>query len=310
MLSFIPTITIGIPAHNEERNLPYMLRSVMRQSQKGFCIEKVFVVCDGCTDHTATVARNLVISFPQLEVIDDGRRLGKVARTNEMYARCQSDYYVSIDADLVLTTNDALDSIISEFDKKQDIQLVAGHLEVTKPSSLIEWISVAGHRLWDETRLSVNGGNHPHNLMGGFYAVRRSFFEHFRFPEGLSSDSGYLYFSVTKNNPDSFQLCTGAKVYFHYPDNLFECRLLATRAIHTKRHALYKYFGRAFVENAYHIPFINKFYAILKLTIKNPVGTIASILLNLYVRAFPIQDPLTKNGMWQTTSSAKKAITK
>lgn len=306
----IPTVTIGIPAHNEERNLSYMLLSVMKQRQDHFHLEKVLVMCDGCTDRTFDVARDFVSLFPQLEVINDGYRLGKVERTNQMYCVCRSDYYISIDADLVLTSDDAIETIVAEFEISENVQLVAGHLEPTKPSNLIEWISIAGHRLWDEARLSVNGGNHPHNLMGGFYAVRRSFIEHFRFPKGLSSDAGYLYFSVTKNNPGGFRLCTGARVYFHYPDNLYECRLLATRAIYTKRRALYKYFGEAFVENAYHIPFTNKLCAVLKLIIGSPIGTIASILLNLYIRAFPIQDPLTKNSMWQTTRSAKKAIIK
>lgn len=309
MSNIISTITIGIPAHNEERNLPYILRSIARQRQERFRIEKIYVMCDGCTDRTAEVARDFIDVLPQLEVIDDGRRLGKVGRTNEMFSVCQSDYYFSIDADLVLTADDTLENIAIDFAQNQDAMLVAGHLEPVKPSNWVEWMNVAGHHLWDETRLNVNGGNHPHNLMGGFYAVRKSFYEHFRFPHGLSSDAGYLYFSVTKSKPDGFRLCTRAKAYFHYPDSLFECRLLGTRAIFTKRWALYEYFGEEFVEKAYRIPMQHKVRAVSKMMLKQPLGTVASILLGLYVRAFPVQDVLVKRGMWQTNDSAKRAIT-
>lgn len=298
MSNIIPTITIGIPAHNEERNLPYMLRSIARQRQERFRIEKIYVMCDGCTDRTAEVARGFTSDLPQLEVIDDGRRLGKVGRTNEAFSMCRSDYYFSIDADLVLTTEDALENMVAEFARDERVELVAGHLEPTKPSNWVEWVNIASHRLWDETRLPLNGGNHPHNLMGGFYAVNRRFYEHFRFPAGLSSDAGYLYFSATKDGLNGFRLCKDARVYFHYPDNLFECRLLATRAIYTKRWALYEYFGEEFVEHAYRIPMSHKIRVIFKMILRHPFGTLASILMNLYIRAFPIQDALTSQGMW------------
>ena len=49
-----PPLSIVIPARDEERNLPRLLRSIVSSS---FCPSQLLVVDDGSTDNTATVAR-------------------------------------------------------------------------------------------------------------------------------------------------------------------------------------------------------------------------------------------------------------
>lgn len=50
------TVTVLIPAHNEERSLPFTLESLKSQSMPP---ARVLVVADNCTDQTAEVARSL-----------------------------------------------------------------------------------------------------------------------------------------------------------------------------------------------------------------------------------------------------------
>ena len=62
-----PTVTIGIPAHNEEANIANMLNSVISQEQKSFFLEKIIVALDGCTDNTESEAREFAKKYPIVE---------------------------------------------------------------------------------------------------------------------------------------------------------------------------------------------------------------------------------------------------
>ena len=46
------SITIGIPAYNEEANIKYLLKLLLNQKIKNAAIHEVIVVSDGSTDGT------------------------------------------------------------------------------------------------------------------------------------------------------------------------------------------------------------------------------------------------------------------
>jgi glycosyltransferase involved in cell wall biosynthesis len=56
----IKTLTIGISAHNEEKNISSLLESIFAQKQRNYVLENIYVVCDGCTDNTESVVRNYI----------------------------------------------------------------------------------------------------------------------------------------------------------------------------------------------------------------------------------------------------------
>jgi hypothetical protein len=146
--------------------------------------------------------------------------------------------------------------------------------------------------------------------MGSIVAFRRSFLEKFRFPEDLSSDSGYIYIKSIDGNPQGFRYAEKASVFFRYPDNVREFRRVSTRIIFDKKKQLKHHFGDDYVDKLYRIPSFHKVHAVLKRLLKQPFGTVASIFLGLYVRVFKFHDKLAEKGMWETTASAKKAIRK
>src|SRR3972149_4408985 len=98
----IPTVTVGVPAHNEEENISHMLQSVLSQKQSNYKLEKIIVLCDACTDDTAKRARQMAEKYPSIRVIDDGKRKGKTGRLNKLYRMNKSDLVFNIDADVIL----------------------------------------------------------------------------------------------------------------------------------------------------------------------------------------------------------------
>jgi dolichol-phosphate mannosyltransferase len=93
-------LSVIIPAKNEERNLPPLIErvfSVLRGIGRSF---EVIVVNDGSTDGSLRVLRDLVTSYPELQVIDLARNYGQTAALMAGFNHARGEIIVPIDADL------------------------------------------------------------------------------------------------------------------------------------------------------------------------------------------------------------------
>ncbi|MEV0619037.1 glycosyltransferase family 2 protein [Nonomuraea sp. NPDC050404] len=89
------TVTVIIPAHNEEFGLPATLRSIKAQSVPP---EKIIVVDDGSTDRTGEVAASYGVT-----VLRPPSNLGSKAKAqNHALPHCDTDLILAVDADTVL----------------------------------------------------------------------------------------------------------------------------------------------------------------------------------------------------------------
>ncbi|RFU39494.1 glycosyltransferase family 2 protein [Actinomadura logoneensis] len=89
------TLTVIVPAHNEEAGLPATLESLRRQTVPP---DQVIVVDDASTDRTGEVARTHGAT-----VLRPDRRLGSKARAqNHALPHCTGDLVLAVDADTVL----------------------------------------------------------------------------------------------------------------------------------------------------------------------------------------------------------------
>src|SRR5258708_3629060 len=97
------TVTIGIPAFNEEKNIVNLLKSIAKQKGNLFIIKKIIILCDNCTDKTADKAFEFAKNYKNIHIILDNERKGKVARLNQLYTLNKSDVLITFDADIVLS---------------------------------------------------------------------------------------------------------------------------------------------------------------------------------------------------------------
>ncbi len=68
-LSFMPLVSVCVPARNEERDIENCLRSLLSQDYPNF---EIIVVDDGSTDNTSLILEKLKTEFPELIVISSG----------------------------------------------------------------------------------------------------------------------------------------------------------------------------------------------------------------------------------------------
>ncbi|MGW2630956.1 glycosyltransferase family 2 protein, partial [Streptomyces chattanoogensis] len=102
------TITVIVPAHNEEEGLPATLESLARQTVPA---DRILVVDDASTDRTGEVAASHGVT-----VLRPPHNLGSKAKAqNYALPHCTTDLVLAVDADTVLAP-DYIETVLPVFD--------------------------------------------------------------------------------------------------------------------------------------------------------------------------------------------------
>jgi len=296
------TITIGIPAHNEEKSICKLLDSILRQKRNFYNLEKLIIACDGCVDNTAKIAESYARKYAFVEIIDDGRRLGQAGRLNEFYKISQSDIFVTFDADAVLGGDTVIDEIVKLFNE-DNVGLVGGCDKPAAPKNFLQKSAVAWVNVWDEARHEFRGGDTVHNHHGCVSAIRGDIAKGIETPSSVIANDQFLYYMIKKLGYD-FRFAEQATVYYKVPSNFKDYFIQSVRFV-TIKDRVFGYFGKE-IEREYPIPLENKIRALVKIFFRKPFYLIAGIFLQVIIR---ISKNFFKeeyeNGIWKTAESSK-----
>ena len=78
------TVTIGVPAFNEGQNMRFLLRSLLKQTETNFIVQKIIIVSDASTDNTNEIISNTKDSRVQLIV--NKVREGQINSQNKIFS--------------------------------------------------------------------------------------------------------------------------------------------------------------------------------------------------------------------------------
>ncbi len=170
----LPTITILIPAYQEAAFISDKIRNLGALDYPAGLLD-VIVVCDGCTDDTADVARAAAAepecSHLQIMILDRPDNRGKVAVLNDAVPRCRGEIISLTDVTALLSI-DSLRLAASHF-ASADVGVVCGTYRLLNPGSegeAVYWNYQTRVKQW-EAALGAPLGAH-----GAFYLFRRSLF--------------------------------------------------------------------------------------------------------------------------------------
>lgn len=299
-----PTLAIGIPAHNEGGNIINLINSIISQRQNTYVLKEIIVNSDSSTDNTIPLIKALAIEDKRIRLIENDLRKGKPYRLNELYLAHDSDFILTLDADVLLKDNNVIEEMLNIFIKDNQAVAVAGHLTPTKPKSFIGKIMYTNNILWNLIRTNINNGDHIANLYGGTTMLKNDFSKSFSYPTNISCDEEFLYVKAKEKN--GFRYAKNAVVLFRPPENIKEVVLQGRRAL-KERDSLVQYFGENILE-LHDIPIKYKIYGIMKMMFTEPIYTTLSLLFNFFIKIFPYKDESNKEGMWKIAYSTKKLI--
>jgi glycosyltransferase involved in cell wall biosynthesis len=210
------TVTIGIPAHNEEKNIDKLLKSLLRQKTNNFTLEKIIVYSDASTDNT----EKIVSSFKnKVKLLSGKKQIGQLQGINTILKNSSSDIVVLIDADVAVKKNTVISKLVEPFYENNKIGLVGGNRKVFKAKTFIEEAIHTSIRAYDNIAFDLKNGNNPYNCHGCVLALSKNFYQNIELPKQIFSGDTFLYFSCL-NKKMLFKFAPEAEVYVYTANNL------------------------------------------------------------------------------------------
>jgi poly-beta-1,6-N-acetyl-D-glucosamine synthase len=126
-------VAVGIFAHNEERNIERMLKSLLASSLKQVEIQKIVVVSSGSFDRTNRLVRKFAEKDKRIILIEEAERKGKSAAINVFLRAIKTPVAITISADITVSKA-AIEEIGLPF-LNEEVGMVGAH-PIPQPNRL------------------------------------------------------------------------------------------------------------------------------------------------------------------------------
>ncbi len=115
------------------------------------------------------------------------------------------------------------------------------------------------------------------------------------------------YAKATEHDERAFELVRDAILLFTTVTTFRDWRILAVRSTAGDKTDATNRFGNDIL-NRYQIPPQILIASLARWFIKHPILLTGSIIMNIYIRIFPLKREIVKDGIWIPTSSSKQNI--
>lgn len=170
------TLSVVIPAYNEEESLPTLVERLVQTFEENHLTGEIIVVDDGSTDGTRKISEEMCERHRRVKVIRHKRRMGKTAALQTGFGNSTGDIIVIIDADLQYAPED-LPKLLARIEQGYDV--VNGWRKhrndsILKkiPSSIYNFVS------------RISFGLHLHDFNSGFKVFKREVLEDLNLRDG------------------------------------------------------------------------------------------------------------------------------
>lgn len=296
------SISIGIPAYNEESNIAYLLELILKQKERDFYIKEIIVLSDGSVDRTVQKAGQ--IKDARIKIIADKKRKGKSSRVNELFKIAKADILVQLDADISIKDKNMLYKLVLPMLDSNSVDLVFGMCKPLLPKTFIERLTYFGFEVWDEARNSNRDKNDKYFSMGGIRAFSKNFRSKFRFPKDVSSvEDAYSYY-YSKSHGFKIAYSRDAFIYIRLASSFRDyTRQMARTLNHSQK--MLRYFDKKTVKSNESIGMKTMIKSLLKKSLKNPPYIpIGFVILHTFPKIYALF--FRSTNLWEMASSTKK----
>jgi glycosyltransferase involved in cell wall biosynthesis len=295
------SVSIGIPAFNEEGNIGFVLRRLINQKQKDFQIQEIIVATDGSTDKTVSIVKSF--KNPRIKLIQGNKRIGQQKRQNKLMKIYKGDILVLIEADTLPTSNFTLNELIKPFKTNKNLGMVTGNSLPTKPEKFFEKVLYQGSILKEAIFEEWKNGQNVYTFGGhSIKALSKKCTQILLWPDDAPEDS-YVYLRLKQLG---FELKRSKKavVYKRHVTTVSD-RFRQTSKFVSGRRTLVKYFGQNFIQTEYKIPFYSILKHLVMHLVKNPFWISAYLFEAILNRLLTVKKTQF-NPLYRTYQTSKK----
>lgn len=275
------TVTVGIPAYNEEQNIARLLRAVLKQKHDTFRLEKIIVVSDGSTDRTVDRVRSVGSRKIKLIVLKQNEGVGPAQ--NRIFDEATSDIVVLLDADVLPVGTGFLEAILAPFAEDKRIGLVSADRVAARPYGLMESFAAYGNELRHRIFYRINQGDNIYLCNGTARTFSKRLYGKLRWP-AIASEDAYSYLKCREFG-FHFRFVPEAKVLFRAPLT-FSDHAKQSNRFRMSSQALDEFFPDTDVRRSYAIPIRAAVPVVLASLATHPLLTLGYISTTVCARIY------------------------
>ena len=262
------TITIGIPAFDEEANIGFILQDLLKQKvSNNSYIKEIIVYSDASTDQTENIVKKFQKKHPLIKLIVGKIRVGKGEGMNKIFSTASSDVLVILDADILIKDK--------YFIKRITAPIISGEADLSSvlqkelpPKKFMEKIVFAGMQIKNDIYWSYNQGQNLYTCHGHARAFSKKLYQDLRFPEIPGEDAfSYLYCIY---HGYRYKFSSPPESWYKLPGSFTDHDKQSQRFLNSIKQQE-KYFPARFVRQQYHLPFLMSLTIVAKHLISNPL---------------------------------------
>ena len=188
------TVSLGITAYNEEKAMPFLLRSLeVQKIPNKFELAEIIIVSSGSTDNTNQIVKSFQEKDSRIRLIIEPEKRGKAAALNQIIKSYVGDILIQSVSDGFYSVN-CIYNLLRHFTDSQT-SAVSCHPKPVNPKNTM-W-GYASHLLWDMHHMMCS--YFPAKLSGELFATRREYI--CRVPEKrLFAEDIFIERNILKKN--------------------------------------------------------------------------------------------------------------
>lgn len=292
------SVTVGIPAYNEEANIGNLLRQLLEQKEKALVLEKIIVSSDGSCDKTVDIAKSF--KDRRISVLDNKERRGVAFCQNQIMKLCNSDVLVLLNADISIKEKDFLNKFVCKL-VKSGADLISCRIVPLPPKNIFEEALYVSVLVKKDVSENFDGGRNLFTCHGVARAFSKNIYKNFNFPQIVSEDA-YSYLWCVSNGY-KYDYAKEASVNYKLPDNLKDHEKQSLR-FYKGQKKLQEIFGAGYVKKAHSLPKNLIFKKSIKHLLKYPLASIFYIAILFYMKAKSYFGPEVKI-RWEISESTR-----
>lgn len=292
------TVTIGIPAYNEELSIGALLHDILKQECDFFEITRIIVSSDASTDGTGEIVRSFADS--RIEYVDNKIREGVAARQNQIIELATTDVLLLINADVSLPNKDHVRKLLWPI-YHNSADLVSGNLIAVESTTFLARILEVSLLCKTALYEKLKGGDNLYTCHGTTRAFSRRLYTAMRFKQSVAEDAfSYLY---AKKNNYSYAYVSDAITVHKLPETLIDHKKQSFRFFQSKAF-LNSEFGAKFVQKEYAIPLHLILTTGIRYFLRYPLEMSAYAVIGLTMAVWSHFSELESN-TWSMAKSSK-----
>lgn len=210
----LTTVSVGIPAYNEGKNIQNILSDLKNQKYKNIILERIIVISDGSTDDTLSKAKK--IANKKLHLISGRINLGKAQRVNQIMNISTSDILILLDADVRIFDKFFISKITKPI-VRGFADMVSTEIEPEYPKNFF------GRSLWLSMKLKkklfslYKNGQNVYSCHGPARAFRKKLYKILHFQRSEGEDMFSYFICITRKFRYAF--INKTSVVYKLPNN-------------------------------------------------------------------------------------------